>query len=333
MGSTRLLIVICAAVFAYEAAGCDTSARVGPGKTEVQLAGEIAENAAVAIKEGPLSYSKGSGIRMVSTGHSWVDPALRTLPRIAKAAGLYGHRQRKHIRGGGKGKANAIWRREIGRLDSDSEAHPILIPAIATGDWDVMTWGVYPKDRAEHFEQWIEFCLRYNPDMEFYLQDAWTGTSFYKSEGKLSLDRFVVAQTLINTRVKKIMQKLEKKYPGKVRVIPVGNSMIEMLKLYYRKKLSGIEGLSAHLCHKEHTLWRDGGHLGKHMAWWEGYCYYAAIYKKSPELIEARFEVTEYNEELDRAMRRCAWKAVTEHPYTRITDKNGNGIADQIEED
>jgi hypothetical protein len=35
--------------------------------------------------------------------------------------------------------------------------------------------GVLLQDKPEYFEPWIEFCLQYNPDMVFYLQDAWTG--------------------------------------------------------------------------------------------------------------------------------------------------------------
>jgi hypothetical protein len=274
-------------------------------KTDAELAEEMAGKTAEALKRGPLSYPKGNGIRMVSTGHSWVNPALGTLPAIAKAAGLDGHRQRKHIRGGGSGAARPIWLREIGRSAGNSGPHPILIPAIATGQWDVMTWGVFFNDKPGNFEPWIEFCLRHNPDMVFYLQDGWTGTAFYKSEKELSLDKFLAGQAKLNGMVKNIIEPLKKKYPGKV--------------------------LSKHLCKKEYTLWSDGGHLGKHMRWWEGYVYYATIYKKSPELINAGFEVTEYNAELDKLMRQCAWKAVVNHPYSGITDKNANGIADQIE--
>ncbi|MBW8039676.1 MAG: hypothetical protein FVQ85_06715 [Planctomycetes bacterium] len=300
-------------------------------KSDAELAEEMASNTVKALEKGPLSYPKGNGLRIVSTGHSWVAPALWTLPAIAKAAGLDGHHQRKHISGGGSGTANAIWLAEIGKSDGNSEPNPILIPAIATGRWDVMTWGIFHNDKPENFEQWIDFCLKYNPKMVFYLQDAWTGTVFYRSEKELSLDKFDAGQKMVNIRVKNIMEPLRKKYPGKVHVIPVGNSMLELLKLYYAGELPGIEGISKHLCKKEYTLWSDGGHLGKHMHWWEGYVYYAAIYKKSPELIEAGFEVTEYNAELDKLMRKCAWKAVVNHPYSGITDRNENGIADQIE--
>jgi hypothetical protein len=325
MGFSKMLCVLAAVWFA----GSIGLAATDVEKSDSELAAEAALWRDTSGKKGPLSYPKGNGVRMVSTGHSWVVPAMGTLPKIAAAAGIKGHRQRMHIRGGGNGAADSIWRREIGRTGND---RPILIPAIATGKWDVMTWGVYLNDKTEYFEQWIALCLEFNPEMEFYLQDAWTGTIDYKNEDKLNFKLFVMVQAGINARIMQILEPLQKKYPGKVHVIPVGNAMIEMLKLYYDEKLSGIEGLSSHLCGKKHALWSDGGHLGSYMNWWEGYCYYATIYKKSPELIDARFDVTEYNEQLDKIMRQCAWKAVVNHPLSGITDKNENGIADEIEE-
>jgi len=39
----------------------------------------------------------------------------------------------------------------------------------------------------------------------------------------------------------------------------------------------------------------------------------------------------ERNAGLDKILRQCAWKAVVNHPYTGLTDKNANRIADQIE--
>ena len=103
--------------------------------------------------------------------------------------------------------------------------------------------------------------------------------------------------------------------------------MVGMLKLYYARDLPGIEGISEHLCGKKNSIWRDGGHLSKIMEWWEGYVYYATLYKKSPEGIKAEFEITRYNRELDQRMRKCAWNAVINNPLSGVTDKNGNGIA------
>jgi len=284
--------------------------------------------------KGALSYPKGKGLRILSTGHSWVAPALKTLPSIAKAAGLDGHRQRSHISGGGTGSANSIWLKEHGKYNR-APAKIVLLPAIATGQWDVMTWGIYTKDRAEYFSQWIDVCLEDNPKMVFYIQDAWPSISRhhkqYKSEADVPLDALLAIAKGSNARLASLVEVLEAKYPGKVRIIPAANAMCEVLKLYFAKKLPGIEGLSKHLSRKPNSIWSDGGHLSPNMAWWEGYVYYATLYKKSPALIDAPIPGNRIDAELDKRLRACAWKAVVNHPLSGVTDKNANGIGDEIE--
>jgi len=283
---------------------------------------------------GPLSYPKGNGLRIVSTGHSWVAPAIKTLPAIAKAAGLDGHHQRSHLSGGATGAANSIWLKEHGQYGREPKK-VVLLPAIATGEWDVMTWGVYANDLPDHFGQWIDVCLEVNPKMIFYVQDAWPSISkhhkTYKSEDEVPLDALLAINTVTNARVKRAVDVLNAKYADKVRVIPVGDAMVEVLKLYFAKKLHGIEGLSTHLCHSPNAIWRDGGHLSPNMAWWEGYVYYATLYKRSPALIDAEFPVTKANAALDKCLRECAWRAVINHPLSGVTDRNNNGIGDEIE--
>ena len=111
------------------------------------------------------------------TGHSWVRPGQKTLPIIAEAAGYDGHYQRWHISGGATGAANAIWKREFGQY-GNNPPEPILIPAIATGQWDVMTWGCYFDERATFYEQWTDLCLDYNPEMIFFIQEPWPRLDF-----------------------------------------------------------------------------------------------------------------------------------------------------------
>ncbi len=36
-----------------------------------------------------------------------------------------------------------------------------------------MMWGPYFNDRPAYYACWIDFCLKYNPQMKFYLSDAW----------------------------------------------------------------------------------------------------------------------------------------------------------------
>ena len=51
------------------------------------------------------------------------------------------------------------------------------------------------------------------------------------------------------------------------------------------------------------------------------------LYKKSPELIKG-FHPKGVPPGLDQTLREVAWKAITESPFSRITDKDGDGAAD-----
>lgn len=316
------------------------STRKRPGKQPVtkiyQPTGAELEKIIAAGTEdprgGPLGFDKGNGLRVLSTGHSWVAPAMHTFPVIARAAGFEDHRHRHHLSGGATGAANSIWLKEFGQFPGGGGPQPVLLPAIATGKWDVMTWGMYYEDKPEYYTQWMDVCLAHNPDTIFYIQDAWPRADAASGdEADLSLDDFLARQEGLNRIVAANVDALNEKYPGKVRVIPVGDAMMEMLRLYYAGDLPGIEGLSKHLCGKPHTLWTDGGHLSPEMKWWEGYVYYAALYQRSPEPIEARFPVTDYNAQLDRRMRQAAWRAVIHHPLSGVNDKNANGVGDERE--
>jgi len=121
--------------------------------------------------EDTLSYPKGNGLRIVSAGHSWVAPAMNTLGPIALAAGFDGHHLCTHIGSASMGSARSIWAAEKG-LDyperpKDASRKSILLPAIETGQWDVMTWGEYPWDKAEDYTNWIDACLKANPRYGF----------------------------------------------------------------------------------------------------------------------------------------------------------------------
>lgn len=268
------------------------------------------------------------GLRIVSSGHSWVAPALKTLPRIALADGLSRHQQRYHIRGAAGGSAIAIWAIETGLFGKKRE---VLKPLIADGSWDVMTLGAFYHDRAAYYVPWFDYCLKHNPDMIFYIQDGWPRVPSKVKHEDLTLDMFKPEQKKIDDMMLPVVDELRKNYPSKVRVIPVGLAMCEMLRLYFAGELPGIDGVSQHLG-QQRCLYSDGSHLceASGMQWFEGYVYYASLYKKSPELVDVKSTV--FNRELDETMRRVAWKAVVDYPLAGIDDDNMNGVADEIEE-
>ena len=166
----------------------------------------LAASSTFAAGDG-LGYPQGNGLRIVATGHSWVAPAMNTLSPIALAAGFEGHHLRPHLAGGGNGSARTIWAVEHG-LDvpagkKERQKRMILLPAIATGQWDVMTWGAFTWDKQEDFTNWIDICLKANPKMVFYLQDGWPrAQEGSRSPGKYEIAKFLEKQEQINTLVK-----------------------------------------------------------------------------------------------------------------------------------
>ncbi len=278
-----------------------------------------------------LQFPKGNGLRIISTGHSWVAPALRTLPQIAVAAGLHGQHIRSHTSGGGTGSANSIWRKEFGKYGSEA-AKPILLPAIATGQWDVMTWGAFYGDVPEHYTQWVDVCLKANPKMTFFIQDGWP--TFDKSMSEL--EPAVALQQIDESHrdLQRVMfqqeyEILSKRYPGKIHIAPAGAAVVEMLHHYFAGKLTGFDCVSENLGGTK-GIYRDGGHLSKEsgMEWLVGYLYYGMLYQRSPQLIEG-FLPPGVSKEVDPLLRVAAWNAIKTSPYSGIRDENADGIGDE----
>ena len=299
----------------------------------VLLGGSVAwaqEPAAAPVMSGPtLSYPQGNGLRIVVTGHSWVAPALDTIGPIAAAAGYTGHHLLSHISGGDTGSARSIWAAEHG-LDypgrNQAPQKTILLPALATGQWDVMVWGVYRWDKPEDYTPWLDACLKANPAMVFYIQDGWPQVSdFMTPAGEYNPAALRARQEFINTSVAQLVSTLNAQYPGKVRVIPVGNGVSRLVTLLLDKKLPYIQQINS-----QNTttpgIYKDGGHLdvaNSGLGWFEGYVYYATLYRKPPAAIKAGFRVPDAA--LDSLYRRLAWEVVTNYPLSGVTAAAGAG--------
>jgi len=283
-----------------------------------------------AAQKGPLQFSKGNGVRLLMTGHSWVAPACRTLPSIAAAAGYDGHHQRAHISGGSTGSANSIWLTEFGKF-RNKPATPVLLPAIATGQWDVMSWGAFFGDTPECYTQWIDVCLKHNPQMTFLLQDGWPmyprelpGATAEEKRAVIDAQQSLAQEAMFRG----LYDALEKRNPGKVRIIPAGAAVVEMLHHYFAGKLTGFDCVSEHLGGKR-GIYRDGGHLSaaggmEHLV---GYVYFGMLYRRSPAQI-TNYHPAGVDPAVDRLMREAAWKAIIESPFSGITDRTGQGKAD-----
>ncbi len=278
-----------------------------------------------------VSYPKPSdgAFRVVGIGHSFMMPGYKTFPLISQGAGmkqpLY-----THVGGGMTGSARYKWEQENGIFQFDGKPFPKLLSSIANAPWDAMMFGPYYNDRPEYYSCWIDFCLKYNPDMKFYLSDAWPqleqlgqnppSEAYFTAE---VLDRMGNEKRVTYA---KTLDPLLKAYPGKVFVLPTSDAMVLAAKHFIRGELPGIEGLHRVIGKKERSLWRDQlGHLGPGFERLEGYVFYATLYQRSPEQIENAIKFGGNADfpspELDRMFRKIAWQAVVEHPYSGVTER------------
>lgn len=281
-------------------------------------------------------------LRIVGTGHSFMAPGYRTLPAIAVAAGFQKQPLFTHTGGGMTGSARYKWEQENGIFQFDGKPEPKLLASIANAPWDAMMWGPYFNDKPEYYQCWMDFSLKYNPDMKFYLSDGWPQIEFItpepQSESELTADDFRKVAKAKNEFYGKLVDQLNKQHPGKAFIMPTSDAMMLAVEHYFRDELPGVKGINSFLGREKLSLWRDRlGHLGPGFERLEGYVFYATLYGKSPELIKqpiqfvaARGEVKGYpSDELDQVFRKIAWQAVINNPHSGVKDENGDGIKDE----
>jgi len=284
------------------------------------------------------SYPKpASGVlRIVGTGHSFMGPGYKTFPIICRAAG-FEQPLLTHTGGGITGSARYKWEQENGIFQFDGNPKPKLLASISNGQWDAMMWGPYFNDRPAHYACWIEFCLKYNPHMKFYLSDAWPQLEqldeIPTSEDALTAETFVRLGKERNAQTAELVGALNKEYPNRIFVMPTSDAMVLATQYYYRGELPSVEGVNHAVGNKERSLWRDRlGHLGPGFDRLEGYVFYATIYARSPELIDDDIPFGGSSDfpsrELDRLFRKIAWQAVIHNPLSGVTDQNHDGIGD-----
>ena len=285
-----------------------------------------------------LPKSEEGILRIVGTGHSFMAPGYRTLPLICKAAG-FTQPLFTHTGGGMTGSTRYKWEQENGIFGFDGDPTPKLLAAISNAEWDAMTWGPYFQDRPEYYSCWVDFCLQYNPEMKFYLSDAWIrlwelGTPPPRDESQYTPEILMNLEKQKQEAENEMINVLREKYPGKIYVMPTSLAMTLAAVHQVKGELPGVRGLHKSITGETRSLWRDPlGHIGPGFDRLEGYVFYATLYRKSPELIETEIAFADKdadfpNAELDQLFRKIAWQAVTGNPLSGVRDQNGDGIGD-----
>jgi hypothetical protein len=303
-----------------------------PAEIKEIYASQVGERKAVTSFEKP----DDGALRIVGTGHSFMAPGYKTLPLICRAAG-FSQPLYTHTGGGMTGSTRYKWEQENGIFQFDGKPKPKLLASIANAKWEAMMWGPYFQDRPEFYSCWIDFCLKYNPGMKFYLSDAWP--QLYQLE-KIPISEEFFTEAVFDRMGKdrtagyvELVGELRKTSSSEVYILPTSDAMVLAAKHYLRGELPGIEGINRIIGRKERSLWRDQlGHLGPGFDRLEGYVFYSTIYGRSPELLPAKIGFPDKggfpSAELDRVFRKIAWQAVTGNALSGVRDKDGNGIAD-----
>lgn len=203
-----------------------------------------------------------------------------------------------------------------------------------------MMFGPYFQDRPDYYQCWMGFCLKYNPQMKFYLSDAWPQLDqldpIPRSEDELTTDTILRMGRQRHEVTAELIKPLNEQFPGKLFVLPTCDAMVLAAQRYHRGQLPGVEGIHKYVGQKERSLWRDRlGHLGPGFERLEGYVFYATMYGRSPELIEGDIAFDgpqDYpSPQLDRQFREIAWQAALRNPLSGVTDRNANGVCDSRE--
>ena len=112
-------------------------------------------------------------LRIVGTGHSFMAPGYRTFPRSPARPDSGSRRCSLTRAAASRAALGTSGSRRTESSSSTADPQPKLLASIANAKWDAMMWGPYFNDRPAYYACWIDFCLKYNPDMKFYLSDAW----------------------------------------------------------------------------------------------------------------------------------------------------------------
>ena len=281
------------------------------------------------------------GVKMLFIGHSLVAPVESYLRKqVASKTRLKGYESRLQYSGGKSGAPLRHWN-YTGRRQKTR-------PALMTGKWGYMAMGMYYYwAEVEDISRWIDFALKYNPSMKFYLQDGWPaadgGLANYgrgdsrelkvlrETAGEIWKDvekddrggnvlRFRAFEKTIAGLDKGMDAKLtalRKKYPGRVFSIRSSHAMLELWRLLEDKKLPVIDrDLAAGKKDRGQALYADLLHSGSAVILLECYLYLAAVHKLDPRKLPALGEVAEVK--LDKVLRELAWKITVENPWSGV---------------
>ena len=260
-----------------------------------------------------------AGQRVFVTGHSFHAWIGKPLAEIAQSAGIKDHKD-AGAQGLGGSQVIQIWNLP----DEKNAAKKMLV----TGIVDVLTVSPHLKIPDEGIDKFTALLLEHNPKGRVYIQASWMpfdspaniGGKF-KNEDRNKADVAAIRKVsdLVFGSLTKQTNALNEKYGGKekrqvVFIVPVGQAVYTLRERIADGKVPGVTNQA--------DLFTDPiGHPKAPIHVLAAYCYYAAIYQRSPvglpipKTLKAA-NVPAWDEKFNTLLQEIAWEAVQDEPLS-----------------
>ena len=257
-----------------------------------------------------------AGLKVLTAGHSfhvWMPPLVA---EMAKAAGIQGHEQLAISSIGGS-KVIQHW----DLPPEKNKAKPIL----EAGKADLFTMAptFLPDPGIENF---TKLGLEHNSKIRFTLQQNWVPFEdpelwLSKSRPK-SIDRDVITLAQLRAKhdpyfkmIEDHVKELNARIPAaKIAIVPSGEAVLALRDKVIKGEAPGIK--------TQNELFTDVlGHPGPQVRVLSAYCHFAVIYRRSPVGLPVNGLLAKLPEaeKLNQLLQEIAWKAVTGHPMSGVT--------------
>ncbi len=257
-----------------------------------------------------------AGLKVLTAGHSfhvWMPPLVA---EMAKAAGIQGHEQLAISSIGGS-KVIQHW----DLPPEKNKAKPIL----EAGKADLFTMAptFLPDPGIENF---TKLGLEHNSKIRFTLQQNWVPFEdpelwLSKSRPK-SIDRDVITLAQLRAKhdpyfkmIEDHVKELNARIPAaKIAIVPSGEAVLALRDKVIKGEAPGIK--------TQNELFTDVlGHPGPQIRVLSAYCHFAVIYRRSPVGLPVNGLLAKLPEaeKLNQLLQEIAWKAVTGHPMSGVT--------------
>lgn len=264
----------------------------------------------ISLLIGPVSVPGAvpEGKRVFVCGHSFHWYLNEMLAEAAMAAGIKDH-QSAGVQKLGGSKVIQHWELP----DEKNIAKKVL----REGNVDVLTLSphfVVPDPGIDNF---VDLAVKHNPDIQVFIQISWPARdgsiapgSFKKEDYDLMANEGfqqmrVAMDSLYIWGLARQAKDLNKRYGREVvQLVPVCHAVIKLRKKIIAGEVPGIK--------KQSDLFSDAlGHPQEPLKWLNTYCFFAAIYDRSPVGLKT-FEQNgdEASQKLNRLLQEIAWDTV-----------------------